>query len=83
MIQVKSSIKLYADDALVYRKIHSETDQNNLQEDLHRLVQWTATWQMSFNVQKCMYLRITNKLHPYVYDYYMNDLHKQQVEHAA
>ena len=37
---------------------------------------------MSFNVQKCMYLRITNKLHPYVYDYYMNDLHIQQVEHA-
>ena len=68
--QVKSSIKLHADDAL---GIHSETDQNNLQEDLHRLAQWAATWQMSFNVQKCMYLRITNKLHPYVYDYYMND----------
>ena len=53
--QVKSSIKLYADDALVYRRIHSETDQNNLQEDLHRLAQWAATWQMSFNVQKCMF----------------------------
>ena len=63
-------------------RIHSETDQNNLQEDLHRLAQWVATWQMSFSVQKCMYLRITNKLHPYVYDYYMNDLHIQQVEHA-
>ena len=81
-LPAKSSIKLYADDALVYRRIHSETDQNNLQEDLHRLAQWAATWQMSFNVQKCMYLRITNKLHPYVYDYYMNDLHIQQVEHA-
>ena len=37
---------------------------------------------MSFNVQKCMYLRITNKLHPYVHDYFMNDIHIQQVEHA-
>ena len=58
--QVKSSIKLYADDASVYRRIHSKTYQDNLQEDL---AQWAATWQMSFNVQKCMYLRITNKLH--------------------
>ena len=64
--QVKTSIKLYADDALVYRRIHSKTDQD---KDLSRLAQWAATWQMSFNVQKCMYLRITNKLHSYAHDY--------------
>ena len=29
-----------------------------------------------------MYLRITNKLHPLAYDYFMNDIHIQQVEHA-
>ena len=56
--------------------------QDNLQEDLYRLAQWAATWQISFNVQKCLYLRITNKLHPYVHDYFMNDIHRQQVEHA-
>ena len=56
--QVKSSIKLYTDDALVYQRIHSETDQDNLQEDLYRLAHWAAiaTWQMSFNVQKCIYV---------------------------
>ena len=67
---------------MVYRRIHSKTDQDNLQEDLSRLAQWAATWQMSFNVQKCMYLRITNKLHPYAHDYFMNDIHIQQVDHA-
>ena len=73
--QVKSSIKLYADDALVYQIIHSKTHQDKLQEDLCKLAQWAATWQMSFNVQKCMYLRITNKLHPYAYNYSMNYTH--------
>ena len=52
-----------------YWRIHSKTDQDNLQEDLFRLAQWVATWQISFNLQKCMYLRITNKLHPYAHDY--------------
>ena len=82
--QVKSSIKLYADDALVYQIIHSKTHQDKLQEDLCKLAQWAATWQMSLNVhvQKCMYLRITNKLHPYAYDYSMNNTCIQQVEHA-
>ena len=32
--KVKSSIKLYADDALVYQRIHSKTDQDNVQENL-------------------------------------------------
>ena len=35
--QVKSSIKLYADDTLVYQIIHSKTDQDKLQEDLCKL----------------------------------------------
>ena len=29
-----------------------------------------------------MYLRITNKLYPYAYDYSMNNTRIQQVEHA-
>ena len=41
--QVKSRIKLYADDALIYQTIHSKADQDTLQEDLHMLSSWAET----------------------------------------
>ena len=49
---VQSSIRLYADDALIHRKIHSKADQDILQQDLYMLTQWASTWQMIFNPQK-------------------------------
>ena len=59
---VKSSVKLYADDVVLYRAIHSVADHNILQQDLHSLTQWAKTWQMAFNLYKCELLHIqTNK----------------------
>jgi len=78
---VKSSIRLYADDALLYREIHSPTDQGILQQNLYMLTQWASTWQMTFNPGKSVYLRITNKLSPFIYNY-MNNLPIQQADHA-
>ena len=45
----QSSIRLYVDDALIYRKIHLKADQDILQQDLYTLTQWASTWQMIFN----------------------------------
>ena len=58
---VKSNIKLYADDALLYRNINSEEDITILQQDLNSLSQWAKKWQMNFNPCKCECLRISNK----------------------
>ena len=58
---VKSNIRLFADDALLYRAINSTEDAEALQEDLARLESWEATWQMPFNPSKCEVLRVTNK----------------------
>ena len=52
----------YADDALIYREIHSKEDQDILQQDLCMLTQWANTWQMTFNALKSVCLQITNKL---------------------
>ena len=32
-----------------------------LQQDLDLLVQWSHTWMMSVNPQKCEFLRVTNE----------------------
>jgi hypothetical protein len=56
-----SSIRLFADDSAVYRRIDTEEDAHALQLDLFRLQEWADKWQMSFNVAKCKTLRITRK----------------------
>ena len=41
-----STLRLFADDCLLYRVIKSEVDTSQLQCDLDHLSQWAQTWQM-------------------------------------
>ena len=79
---VTSKIKLYADDALLYRSIHSDQDINTLQDDLDALSHWATTWQMKFNPNKCEHLRISNKLNLITSRYYINKTLIREVPHA-
>ena len=56
---IRSSVRLFADDCVLYRNIESPTDCQILQDDLNSLAQWEADWQMKFNVAKCHSMRIT------------------------
>ena len=66
---IKSSIRLFADDSIIYRKISSKTDHEILQTDLSQLQTWSDKWQMEFNVSKCVHLPITNKTKPSTHKY--------------
>ncbi len=57
-------IRLFADDCVLYRSIHSIADSHQLQQDLNSLINWSHDWQMSFNASKCSVLRVSRKLHP-------------------
>ena len=59
---IRSSVRLFADDCVLYRNIESPTDCQILQDDLNSLAQWEADWQMTFNVAKCHSMRVTR--HP-------------------
>ena len=41
---ITSSVKLFADNCLVYRTIHSSNDAIKLQEDLVQLGLWENSW---------------------------------------
>ena len=58
---VKSSVRLFADDCLLYRTIKSANDHQLLQEDLKSLEAWANDWGMRFNAKKCYILSIKNK----------------------
>ena len=54
-----TSVRLFADDTLIYRVIHSLEDQVALQRDLARLEQWAESWGMVFNASKCHIMHVS------------------------
>jgi hypothetical protein len=58
---VKSQIRLFADDCLLYRQIKSQADHYILQRDLQQLETWAGKWGMRFNANKCYILSVQNK----------------------
>ena len=56
---VKSNVRLFADDTLIYRKIQSAGDSLILQSDLDIVSQWCRDWQLSLNIEKCVAMSIT------------------------
>ena len=63
------TLRLYADDVLLYITIYSINDCKRLQQDLVTLERWASAWQMEFNLSKCEHLSITNKKSFVLYDY--------------
>jgi len=61
--QVKSKVKLYADD--VY-SINCHTDCLALQNDLDLLQRWAEDWEMQLTLMKCEFLRITKRKYPFL-----------------
>ena len=77
---IKSNIRLFADDTIMYRQVVSPADHLILQQDLDRLTSWACLWQMEFNVKKCYHISLTNKRAVVMLPYYM---HGQVLEHVT
>ena len=56
--------KLFTDDTKLYRTVDSYGDSNMLQMDLYELDNWSESWQMKFNIQKCKVLHLGRKKNP-------------------
>ena len=57
---VKSQVRPFADDCLLYRPIKSPKDHELLQNDLRELEKWALRWGMRFNAKKCYVMSIRN-----------------------
>ena len=68
---VSSQMRLFADDSILYRQIDSPDDHKILQRDLETVLEWSKTWQMRFNIDKCHRMSITRRRKPINFDYRM------------
>ena len=55
---IRSILLKFADDTKVFAKVNSVADRQQLQDDLNKLYDWAETWQMEFNVSKCVTMHI-------------------------
>ena len=63
------TLRLFADDALLYHKITHNDDTLALQHDLDKLGLWADRWQMLFNPFKCYKMSVFRSRSPVVKDY--------------
>ena len=77
--RVRSQVRLFADDCLLYRKIKTFQDQLALQQDLTALKDWAHTWGMKFNATKCYLMSITTYTTPLHYRYTLDNHILKQV----
>ena len=76
---VKSRVRLFADDTVIYLTIKSESDCRQLQDDLHSLEKWESDWCMECNPSKCHVIRVTRRRTPFKFQ---NKLHGKVLETA-
>ena len=67
-----SFMKLYADDAKLYRNVKSRQDVLSLQNDLNALFPWNKIWRMNFNISKCKFMSTCRKV-KIDFDYSINN----------
>ena len=64
-----STLRLFADDCLLYKTIQSSQDSIDLQQDLLAMQSWEETRLMKFNISKCFVMRVTqSKKYKVLYD---------------
>ena len=51
---ISSTVRLFADNCVIYRPINSKCDQEILQKDLNLLTYWSEIWQMEFNIKNML-----------------------------
>ena len=56
---LKSTCKIFADDTKIYNISPNTTD---IQSDLNKLLDWSETWQLQFNISKCKVLHIGRRV---------------------
>ena len=69
---ISSTIRLFADDSVLYKEFKCANDVSVLQQDLEKVFSWAEDWKMLFNASKCQHLTITKKRKPHQTAYSVN-----------
>lgn len=71
---INATIRLFADDCVIYKEIASPTDITHLQSALNKLSEWCSVWQMQINIDKTKHLKFSPALKTQVNTYAINNI---------
>ncbi len=66
---LRSNVRLFANDTIVYIAVSSRNDSLTLQKDLRKLEMWEVKWCIEFHPRKCQVLTTSRKSTPVQCDY--------------
>jgi len=55
---VHSCVQMFADDTKLYCEVNNKRQVGSLQQDFTALENWTETWQLNFNAEKCKVINL-------------------------
>ena len=55
---IKSRMRFFVDDSIIYPELHDNNNHTLLQEDISKLQSWSERWQMVFKIENCFVLTI-------------------------
>ena len=70
--QVRSRVRLFADDTAMYLALDKQADSEILQKDLGILQNWEKLWDMSFNPSICQVIHVTLRKTPLQTKYHLH-----------
>ena len=79
---LRSPVRLFADDTIVYLTVKCQADAESLQSDLKKLEERERTWQMEFHTGKCQIITISRQKATIIYDYRLHSHLLQKVSSA-
>ncbi|KAF2363165.1 Reverse transcriptase domain [Trinorchestia longiramus] len=72
-VGIISKINKFTDYTKLCHRAFTERDRTTIESDLNRLLQWTETWQMSFNIEKCSVMHVgANNRDPVTWGYHLS-----------
>ena len=71
--RLNATVRLFADDTIVYLTVTSETDIGSLHTDLDKLGIWELKWKMEIHPGECNVLTIIRKANPIYHQYTLHD----------
>lgn len=66
-------IRLFADDSILFSDIQSQDNQLALNTALGNILAWCNKWGMELNLDKSVFLRISNKTKPLLFQYFVSN----------
>lgn len=72
-IDTSVTVKMFADDCVVYRTVRNTCDQVSLNENFCKIAEWCERWRMVINYSKTCALTVTHKKYPLSFAYHVKD----------